>query len=48
MRQKTITRLTPRQRRLARLLEGNGNLADFARNISRITGKAVKWETVYG
>ena len=47
MRKKTMARLTPRQRKRARLLEGNGTLADFTRRISRVTGKDVKWETVY-
>lgn len=47
MRKKTMARLTPRQRKLAQLLEGEGNLADFTRKISRVSGKPVSWETVY-
>ena len=47
MRKKTIARLTPRQRKLAQLLEGKGNLADFARNLSKVIRKPVAWETVY-
>lgn len=47
MREKTLDRLTPRQRTLARLLEGQGNLADFTREINRVSGKHYAWENVY-
>ena len=43
-----MERLTPRQLKLRRLLEGTGTLADFTRKIARVTGKPMAWETAYG
>jgi hypothetical protein len=40
--------LTPRQKRIAKLIKQRGSVADFARDLSRLTGRPVSWETVYG
>ena len=47
MRKTTRARLTPRQRKIARILVGDGTLADFARAMSREIGKPVGWTTAY-
>ena len=43
----TIKRLSPRQRKLAKLLVRGGTLAETARDLSRVSGEPVSWERVH-
>lgn len=47
LRTETKRKLTAKQLRIVKLIESHGTLAQFARDLSAVTGKEVVWTTVY-
>ncbi len=48
LRKETKRKVTAKQRRIVKLIESQGTLAQFARDLSAISGKEVTWTTVWG
>jgi hypothetical protein len=48
MRVGTKKRLSPQQQKVYRLLTRRGTLADFARDLSDVSGEDISWERLWG
>lgn len=44
----TQKRLSPQQQKMYAMLTSRGTLADFARDVSKVSGENVIWERVWG